>query len=69
MKDKFINTKVVGIIYKNLQEKFQLNLDPDDKSKLTKKTVKVMNEVYNNIDPSRVNAKNFDHILKQYVNN
>jgi len=69
MKDKFINTKVVGIIYKNLQEKFQLNLDPDDKSKLTKKTVKVMNEVYNNIDPSRVTTKNFDHILKQYVNN
>jgi hypothetical protein len=69
MRDKFINQKIVGVIYSNLQKKFQLNLDNEDKTKLTKKTVKVMNEVYSNIDAKRVNEKNIDNVLKQFVNN
>ena len=68
MEEKFLSKNIVGTIYSNLQKKFQLNLDPEDKTKLTKKTIKVMKEVYSNIDQKRVNDRNVDNILKQFVN-
>ena len=69
MEEKFLSKNIVGTIYSNLQKKFQLNLDPEDKTKLTKKTIKVMREIYSNIDPKRVNDRNVDNVLKQFVNN
>ena len=69
MKEQFINNKIIGIIYKNLVNKLNLDLNTDAKTKLTKKMIKVMNDVYNNIDTSRVSESNLKNILRQFINN
>jgi len=68
MKEQFINSKIIGIIYKNLVSKLNLQLDSDAKTKLTKKMIAVMNQVFINIDISRVNQNNFKNILRQFIN-
>jgi len=68
MKEQFINSKITGIIYKNLISKLSLDLSTDEKTKLTRKILKVMSDVYSNVDVSRVNANNLKNILRQYVN-
>ena len=69
MREQFINNKIIGIIYKNLVTKLNLDLGVEEKTKLTKKMIKVMTEVFNNIDQSRVNASNYKNILRQFINN
>jgi hypothetical protein len=69
MREQFINNKIIGIIYKNLVTKLNLDLGVEEKTKLTKKMIKVMNEVFNNVDQSRVNASNYKNILRQFINN
>lgn len=68
MKDQFINNKIIGIIYKNLISKLNLQLNTEDKTKLTKKMIKVMTEIYNNIEIKRVTPTNFKNILRQFIN-
>ena len=68
MKEQFINSKIIGIIYKNLVSKLNLQLDSDAKTKLTKKMIAVMNQVYISIDITRVNQNNFKNILRQLIN-
>ena len=68
MKEQFINSKIIGIIYKNLVSKLNLQLDSDAKTKLTKKMIAVMNQVYVSIDITRVNQNNFKNILRQFIN-
>ena len=69
MKDQFINSKIIGIIYKNLVTKLNLQLSSEEKTKLTKKMINVMNQVYSNIDSKRVTASNYKSILRQFINN
>lgn len=69
MKDQFINSKIIGIIYKNLVTKLNLNINSLEKQKLTKRIINVMNQVYKNVDESRVNQSNFKSILRQFINN
>ena len=69
MKEQFINSKIIGIIYKNLISKLSLELNSDQKTKLTRKIIYVMNEVFSNIDSKRVNENNYKHILRQFINN
>jgi hypothetical protein len=69
MKDQFINSKIIGIIYKNLVSKLNLDLNNQEKTKLTKKIINVMSQVYTNIDSRRVNEQNFKNILRQFINN
>lgn len=69
MKDQFINSKIIGIIYKNLVSKLNLDLNNQEKTKLTKKIISVMGQVFTNIDTRRVNDQNFKNILRQFINN
>lgn len=69
MKEQFINSKIIGIIYKNLVSKLSLELSSDQKTKLTRKIIYVMNQVYSNIDSKRVNDNNYKNILRQFINN
>ena len=69
MREQFINNKIIGIIYKNLVTKLSLDLGVEEKTKLTKKMIKVMTEVFNNVDQSRVSASNYKNILRQFINN
>ena len=69
MKEQFINSKIIGIIYKNLVSKLSLELNSDQKTKLTRKIIYVMNQVFSNIDIKRVNGNNYKHILRQFINN
>jgi len=69
MREQFINSKIIGIIYKNLVSKLNLQLNSDEKTKLTKKMINVMNQIYSNIDINRVNSNNFKNILRQFINN
>jgi len=69
MKEQFINNKIIGIIYKNLVNKLNLDLNTDAKTKLTKKMIRVMSDVYSNIDTSRVSESNLKNILRQFINN
>jgi hypothetical protein len=69
MKEQFINSKIIGIIYKNLISKLSLELNSDQKTKLTRKIIYVMNQIFANIDVKRVNDNNYKHILRQFINN
>jgi len=69
MKEQFINSKVIGIIYKNLVSKLNLELNSDQKTKLTRKIIYVMNHVFSNVDIKRVNSNNLKNILRQFINN
>ena len=69
MKERFINNQIIGLIYKKLVSKLNLDLNNNTKTILIKKINYVMNQVYKNIDLQRVNSNNLKDILRQYINN
>ena len=66
MREQFINSKTIGVVYKNLVSKLNLELNKEEKTKLTKKIIKVMEDVFSKIDPNRVNENNIPNFLKNF---